>query len=181
MKRSSTSQTWPRYQPQSPDSQQHGPLADYVQRVQTYYGCLPLLNLGSAFQPPAKSERDHRVDHTHFHNHESVPLQDTHHFIDLHHISPLVISFSDWRILTLKNHSLQGSNYWYLIILAVLLWTFSISTTLLEMGELELCTRYRHVMDLDVMTIFSVPLVTIPLYYYFYLCLAQMFSQVCLL
>jgi len=56
MKHSCTSQTWPRYQPQSPDSQQHGPPVDYVQRAQTYCGCPPLLNLGSASQPPEKSE-----------------------------------------------------------------------------------------------------------------------------
>lgn len=46
------------------------------------------------------------------------------------------------------------------------------------MGELELCTRYRHVMDLDVMMIFLVPLVTIPLYYYFYLFSTKVFTVV---
>lgn len=63
MKHSSTSQTWPIYQPQSPDSQRHGPPADYVQKAQTCYGCPPSLDLGSAFPPPAKSEITEEILH----------------------------------------------------------------------------------------------------------------------
>lgn len=66
MKHSFTSQTWPRYQPQSPDSPQHGQPADYVQRAQTCSGCPPLPTLGSAFQPPAKSDTSHSRHHPPF-------------------------------------------------------------------------------------------------------------------
>lgn len=66
MKHYFTFQTWPRYQPQSPDSPQHGQPAGCVQRVRTYSGCPPLPALGSASQPPAKSGTSHRRHHSPF-------------------------------------------------------------------------------------------------------------------
>lgn len=128
--------------------------------------------------------------HTHFHHKESVPPSghSSFHRPPSHaSLSHLVFSLKNSnpkksKNLKNSNPSLQGSHYLYLIILAVLLRTFSNLRYPFEAGVLELCTRYRHITDLEAMMTFLVPLVTTSLSTtIFYHCSVLMFSQTCLL
>lgn len=98
MKHSFTSQTWPRCQPQSPDSPQHGQPAGCVQRARTYFGCPPSPALGSASQPPAKPDTSHSGHHSPFHNEDQYLFR-----TPIFHTSPSHLISLNYHVFRLKN------------------------------------------------------------------------------